>query len=129
DNNGVGFDEWQLQDPKGWTAIFFPMINLFPDRWAIFIWTAFGRNHAQEMSERRADDPRWVVEALPAYDSSAGKASGLLTPEQLEIAKVEMPDALYKQEYGCENIAEEEMCLINSAMIEDLNLIKWSELP
>lgn len=129
DNNGVGFDEWQLQDPKGWTAIFFPMINLFPDRWAIFIWTAFGRNHSQEMSERRAADPRWVVEALPAYDSSAGKSSGLLTPTQLEIAKAEMPDALYRQEYGCEDIAEEEMCLINSAMLDDLKLIKWSELP
>jgi intein/homing endonuclease len=129
DNMGVVFDEWQLVNPTAWSAVFFPMINLFPDRWAIFLWTAFGRNHAQELQERRAKDPAWYVGALPAYDTSAGKASGLLTEAQLAAAQIEMPETLYRQEYGCESIAEEEMCLINSAMIEDLKQIKWSELP
>jgi hypothetical protein len=129
DNMGVVFDEWQLIDPTAWSAVFFPMINLFPDRWAIFLWTAFGRNHAQELQERRTKDPAWFVATLPAYDTSAGKASGLLTEAQLAAARIEMPETLYRQEYGCESIAEEEMCLINSAMIEDLKQIKWSELP
>jgi hypothetical protein len=129
DNMGVGFDEWQLIDPTAWSAIFFPMINLFPDRWAIFLWTAFGRNHSQELQERRSTDPTWFTATLPAYDTPQGKASGLLTQAQLDVAKVEMPEPLFKQEYGCEDIAEEEMCLISSAMIADLNMIKWSELP
>lgn len=128
DNMGVGFDEWQLINPQAWTAIFFPMINLFPDRWAIFLWTAFGRNHAQELREVRQKDKRWVVLTLPAYDTSFGKASGLLTQAQLETARLEMPESLYKQEYGCEDIAEEEMCLINSAMIAGLREIDWERL-
>lgn len=129
DNSGVVFDEWQLIDPTAWTAVFFPMINLFPDRWAIFLWTSFGRNHSQEAAERRMKDPAWHVESLPAYDTVKGNASGLLTKAQLLEAQKQMPDALYRQEYGCEDIAEEEMCLINSSMIEDLNKIKWTQLP
>lgn len=129
DNMGVGFDEWQLIDPKAWTAVFFPMINLFPDRWAIFAWTAFGRNHAQEMREQRSEDDRWHVMTLPAYDSSAGKASGLLTEQQLADARKEMPEPLYRQEYGCEDISEEMQCLISTAMIDELSKIAWPEHP
>lgn len=128
DNMGVGFDEWQLIDPTAWTAVFFPMINLFPDRWAIFLWTSFGRNHALEMREKRQKDPKWFVATLPAYDTSQGKASGLLTKEQLDEARKEMPETLYRQEYGCEDLAEEDMCLISSAMIEDLKLIDWGSM-
>lgn len=127
DNMGVGFDEWQLIDPRAWTAVFFPMINLFPDRWAIFSWTAFGRNHAQEMREVRSEDSRWHVMTLPAYDSPAGKASGLLTKEQLEDARKEMPEPLYRQEYGCEDISEEQQCLISTAMIDELAKINWPD--
>lgn len=129
DNMGVAFDEWQLIDPAAWTAVFFPMINLFADRWAMFSWTAFGRNHAQEMREVREKDPRWHVVTLPAYDSVAGKASGLLTPQQLLDAQKEMPDSLYRQEYGCEDISEEQQCLISTAMIDELSKINWPEHP
>lgn len=130
DNMGVVFDEWQLVDPTAWTAVFFPMINLFPDRWAMFLWTAFGRNHSRISQEIRAKDPKWFTSTLSAYDVPAKglKASGLLSASQLEAARKEMPEPLYRQEYGCEDIAEEEMCLINSAMIEDLTKIDWDTL-
>lgn len=128
--DGVAFDEWAQIPPHVWTQQVRPMLSdvnrsglddLCEDnQWAIFMTTPFGRNHAYHMHTRAE---RWAagMGALmngDAIDLDGGgdivlrndwaaelwKASqtGVLNPEELRLAKLDMnDDDAYEQEYQC----------------------------
>jgi hypothetical protein len=120
DNEGVVFDEWQLINPLAWTSVFLPMItgtSLSRDtlgRWAMFLWTPAGLNHATDQQMQRRSLPDWYVETLPASKSH------LRTSAQLAEAARNMPPVLYDQEYECAHVSEEESTPITTHLIEGL---------
>lgn len=94
---GVVLDEWALQKRAIFDEILYPVL-LESDGWCDFSFTPKGRNHAWDFW-RRGDlqgYPDWR-----SFDLSASE-SGLLTPQQLAQARVEMGEELYRQEMECE---------------------------
>ena len=123
DAHGVVFDEWALQKPEIWTEIFRPIMAQDPTRWAIFIYTPKGTNHAWEMEQRALADESgdWMVDVLKASES------GLIPADELRKAKEELPTSLYDQEFDCSYVTDEERTVITSAMIDKLRLINSTE--
>jgi len=90
---GVIFSEYSLMKPDVWN--FISPILLENGGWAIFIMTPRGANHAWDLMTTIKDDPSWFVQILTVDDTKA------LTKEQLDQARKEMPQDLFKQEYYC----------------------------
>ncbi len=130
DAQGVVFDEWAMMKEEAWIEIFRPIIAQSPQRWAMFLYTPKGINHATEMFDRvarishgqpipnngLAGDciPDWVASRLVA------SKSGLLTPSELEKAARDMPTSMYDQEIECARVTDEDRVLITSRMIDAL---------
>lgn len=141
---GVVFDEWALIKEEVYTEIFRPIIagslrentmDLF--RWAMFLYTPKGINHATMMfdkaccfmeggnlpdngkAELMADN--WFVSRLD------GEKSGIMTDSELKLAKNDMPVSFYDQEIKCSRITEEERTLITTGMLERLKTINWDD--
>ena len=142
---GAVFDEWSLHKAMVWTEVFraimtgplhpqFDMIDLF--RWSMFLWTPKGINHATSMF----DDACMLGEggSLPAcgqadmarkdtYASRLdGELSGILSLEELkkmqeDVERGEIPQAFYDQEIKCSRVTSEEMTLITTELIHQLN--------
>jgi len=115
DSEGVVIDEWSLVKPAAWYEVFRPIIALSDTRWAMFLWTPKGENHATEEQARRKTWPEWYCETLRASES------GIIPADQLAKAKLEMPATLFDQEFECAHITDEEMTLITSRMVDNLN--------
>src|SRR3990167_3700923 len=94
---GVVLDEWALQKREIFEEILAPVLRE-SDGWAQFQFTPKGRNHAWEYWRRGQlpDHHEWASFDLPADQS------GLLTPEELALARMEMGEDLYRQEMLCE---------------------------
>lgn len=90
---GVVFSEYSLMKPDVWN--FISPILRENDGFAIFIMTPRGTNHAYDLMQSVKNDKRWFVQTLTVDDTKA------LSPEQLDEAKNEMPQDLFKQEYYC----------------------------
>ena len=120
---GIVFDEWSYHaDPTVWTAVFRPMIAESSDRWAWFLFTPNGQNHAYD-DYRRAQkgvEPDVYTVFLKASES------GIIPKAELVRAKNEMPENLYEQEFECSFLAAEETVLIKPYMIEQLETIHHS---
>lgn len=124
---GVVFDEWSYhEDPTVWTAVFRPMIAESSDRWAWFLFTPNGQNHAYDDYRRaiKSDDGDVYTTMLKASES------GIIPKTELLRAKREMPPYLYEQEFECSFLAAEETVLIQPAMVERLENINhgWAEV-
>lgn len=105
--DGVVLDEYGDMSPSVWGKVVFPTLS---DRngWAVFIGTFKGKNHFYRIFRRsqgldlpEGSDPvvwkaRWYNLLLKASES------GILPAEQLEIARGEMEDEEYRQEYECD---------------------------
>lgn len=104
--NPVGciFSEYSLQDPKAWDMI--RPILAENEGWAIFIYTARGRNHGYTMKNRAEAEnnrarkenrpPRWFVEVLTIKDT------GAVTEEAVNQEREDgMPEELIQQEFFC----------------------------
>jgi len=122
--NGAVFDEWsQHENPDIWPEIFRPMIAEGADRWAWFLWTPKGLNHAVEQyrkwerQSKAAEYGDLYVKTLAAYGPNA---SGIMSPKELARALADMPDALGRQEFGCEILVSTDMILIQPYVIERL---------
>jgi hypothetical protein len=112
---GVVFDEWALMKEEIWTAIFRPIFAQDPNRWAMFLYTPVGINHATDMHDRaRAGRPGWYAKTLTT------DTSGLLSAAELAEAAKDMPDWLVRQEFLCHRIADEDAVLITSRLIDAL---------
>lgn len=147
---GVVFDEWALIDKDIWDTMFRPIYAgeikadkaSYSNRWAMFLYTPKGNNHATQMF----DDAACLGEGgeLP----SRGKAvkqrdryfvsrltadkSGILNAEALDevwedVSRGKLSKAIVEQEYYCARIAEEEMSFITSAAIERLRGVEIHE--
>jgi hypothetical protein len=139
---GVVFDEWALHKPAVWTVTFRPIISgpIRPDlvkhgcfRWAAFLYTPEGIDHASLMFDRavyrkelgelpdcgeaKKTRPYWHASRLDA------ELTHILPQHELDAAKNDplQPPNHYAKEYKCKRLTKEEMTLITSDMIARLN--------
>lgn len=118
--HGVIFDEWaEVTHPEIWPAIFRPILAQDPDRWAMFIFTPKGQNHAYETKCLAESSDEWYYSRFVPSHMFNGK-SNLLTTDELRKASNDMPKSLFEQEFGCSFITDEEQVLITSRMLDDL---------
>ena len=133
---GVVFDEWALHVERCWTEVLMPVIMGEPPypnmrRWAMFLYTPKGINHATRMFDKACKgkvpnngaakdcEPLWFVSRLNA------EKVGFMSAESLAIAKLNSPTQYYDQEYLCSRITDEARTLITSGMLEGLKQINW----
>ncbi len=148
DCDGVGFDEWSLHKPQIWGEVFRPIIAGKPKpghraRWAMFMYTPKGPNHATQMfnnaanieSEAKLPTNGKATNCKPGYFASRliADESGIIPREELdkmlqEIADGTMTQAEYDQEMQCRRVTDEERTLITSALLDRLNSVNWDSL-
>jgi phage terminase large subunit len=88
-------DEYAQMSPKIWGSVFRPALS---DRHgsADFIGTPMGRgNSFYDLFERAASLPHWQRFHIPVSNT------GLITPDELQSARLEMTEDEYLQEYEC----------------------------
>ncbi len=94
--NPVGciLSEYSLQDPRAWDMI--RPILAENEGWAVFIYTARGKNHGHKMLEMAKKNPRWFAEVLTVNDTKA------ITKEAVDQEREDgMPEELIQQEFYC----------------------------
>jgi hypothetical protein len=115
DCEGVGIDEWSVHENGDvWHAVFEPVIRLKPHRWAMFLWTPVNQ-HAIDAQAERKKNPQWYVRTLTA------DMSGVIPKDVLADTKANMPRAFFDREYMCSHVSDEEMSLITSKTLAELN--------
>lgn len=95
---GVTFSEFAFAIPDAWTSVIAPILRE-NSGWSAFISTPNGPNHFYELYQlAKANPDVWHVEYLTVDDT------GLLTPEDIEAAKVEdgLTDADVRREFYCD---------------------------
>jgi len=123
DANGVVFDEWaKFKDDTAWTMILRPIIAQDISRWAIFIYTPKGQNHAYSQWIEAVDKKEYFRSMLRADES------GLITAEELEKAGLDMPEPYFRQEFLCEFTADDENVLITQDMLNNLKGLNFDEI-
>lgn len=98
-------DEYQLMDPDTWDKVGVPML-LDSDGDAVFIGTAFGRNHffrqyQKALKEKRKKNKRWGAWHFTSHDNPHLSKSALA-----EITQ-DMTEAAYQQEIMAEFLDDE----------------------
>lgn len=133
---GVVFDEWALHQERCWTEVLRPVIAGKPQhsgmrRWAMFIYTPKGINHATRMFDKacfgrvpshgaaKECESLWFVSRMDA------ELVGFMSSEELALAKKDMPVEMYDQEFRCSRVTDEARCLITSSMIQTLLDQNW----
>ena len=91
---GVVFSEYSLQDPRAWDLV--RPILAENGGWAMFIYTARGRNHGYDLFNMANRNERWFCQRLSIDDTS------VLTQEAIEEEReAGMPEELIQQEFYC----------------------------
>jgi hypothetical protein len=92
--DGVVLDEYADMDPRLWAEIIRPALA---DRqgWAVFIGTPKGRNAFYEIWQRAQSDPDWYALMLKASET------GLVEAGELELARRDLSEDQYAQEFEC----------------------------
>jgi len=97
---GVVFSEWSLCDPAAWDYI--RPILAENGGWAIFIYTARGKNHGYKMSEMARKNPSWFYSHLTVDDTHRPDGSPIITQEAIqEDRDAGMSEDMIQQEYYC----------------------------
>lgn len=101
---GVVFSEYSLQDPGAWDYI--RPILAENGGWALFIYTARGRNHGFHMYEMAKTNKRWFSEKLTAgsgeLDTKRPDNTPVISDDQIdEERKSGMPEEMIQQEFKC----------------------------
>lgn len=99
---GCIFSEYSLHDPGAWDLL--RPILLENGGWALFIYTARGRNHGHTLVEMARKNPRWFCEILKAGDSGTRREDGtpIFSNAQIqEERETGMAEELIQQEYFC----------------------------
>jgi hypothetical protein len=91
---GVVFSEYSLQDPKAWDLI--RPILAENGGWALFIFTARGRNHGYDLVNMAKDNAKWFCEVL-SVDKTGAIPMSVVDDERASG----MPEELIQQEYFC----------------------------
>lgn len=91
---GVVFSEYSVADPAAWDYI--RPILAENGGWAVFIYTARGRNHGAQLYEMARANPAWFAEVLTVDDT------GVIGPEIIQEERDSgMSDDMIAQEYYC----------------------------
>jgi hypothetical protein len=92
--DGIVLDEYADMDPRVWSEIIRPALA---DRggWAVFIGTPKGRNAFFELWRRAQSEADWFTLMLKASDT------GLIPASELELAKRDLSEEQYAQEFEC----------------------------
>jgi phage terminase large subunit len=91
---GVVFSEYSLQDPRAWNLV--RPILAENGGWALFIYTARGRNHGYDMFNMASGNERWFSQRLTVEDTKA------VSMEAIEDERgAGMPEELIQQEFYC----------------------------
>lgn len=94
---GVILDEYSVQKEKVWNEIIQPIMRANPQAWCWFLFTPRGKNHAfTAFQYGQRGDSEWKSWQLKANES------GIFTPESLDNARRDMPQATFQQELMCE---------------------------
>jgi phage terminase large subunit len=101
---GVIFSEYSLHDPAAWE--FIRPILAENGGWALFIYTARGRNHGYTLYEMARRNPKWHCAKLVAGSGPecTKRPNGLpvISDEVIEEErKSGMPEAMIEQEFKC----------------------------
>ena len=92
--DGVVLDEYADMDPRVWSEVIRPALA---DRqgWAVFIGTPKGRNAFFELWRRAQSEPGWFSLMLKASET------GLIAADELMLARRDLSEAQYAQEFEC----------------------------
>jgi len=90
----ASLDEYAIQDPRIWTEVIRASLSEYAGS-ATFIGSAYGRNHFYDIINDFQDDPDWLIMKLKASQT------GILTEQELALARKAMPSEEYDQEYEC----------------------------
>lgn len=92
--DGVVLDEYADMDPRVWPEVIRPALS---DRqgWAVFIGTPKGRNAFFETWRRAQAEPDWYSVMLRASET------GLIAASELELARKDLSEDQYAQEFEC----------------------------
>jgi len=98
---GLVFSEWSLADPSAWAYL--SPILAENGGWALFIYTARGKNHGYSVYKNAQKTPGWFALLQTAEDT------GVFTPGELQAARQEYiaiygedeGEAVFQQEYYC----------------------------
>lgn len=97
---GVVFSEWSLCDPKAWDYIR-PMLAE-NGGWAVFIYTARGKNHGFMLHNMAKKNPQWYCELLTVNDTKRADGSPVISQAIIDEEIAEgMTEDMIKQEYYC----------------------------
>lgn len=96
DFSGVVLDEYPLIKKNVWDEILRPIIAQDIKRWAIFIFTPKGKNHAHQQWVKAKDSKEWKCYQLKSSES------GIISDDELAKMKEEVPERVYLQEMECE---------------------------
>jgi hypothetical protein len=93
--DGVVLDEYALMSPRVWTEVVRPAVS---DKlgYVIFIGTPMGHNQfwdVYDLAKRRGED--WYAQLYRASETE------VIPPEELEEARLTMPEDQYEQEFEC----------------------------
>jgi phage terminase large subunit len=92
--DGIVLDEYADMDPRVWSEIIRPALA---DRqgWAVFIGTPKGRNAFFSLWRRSQSETGWFSMMLKASDT------GLIPTSELALAKQDLSEEQYAQEFEC----------------------------
>ena len=91
---GVVFSEYSLQDPRAWDYI--RPILAENGGWALFIYTARGRNHGYDLLNVAKKNENWFQQVLSVEDTRAIPLSAID-----EERASGMPEEMIQQEFYC----------------------------
>lgn len=97
---GCVFSEYSLQDPRAWDII--RPILAENGGWALFIYTARGRNHGYDMLQMAKKNPKWFAEVLTVNDTKRPDGTPVISSEAIQDERdAQMPEELIQQEFYC----------------------------
>jgi phage terminase large subunit len=99
---GCVFSEYSLHDPAAWEYI--RPILLENGGWALFIYTARGRNHGFKLFEMARKNKKWFCEISKAGSDGTRREDGrpVFSDEQIQEERDSgMPEEMIQQEYFC----------------------------
>lgn len=133
DCNDLFLDEFSYCKPDIWNTTFMPIMAGVSDipRKTIFGYTPVGENHATDLfdwSMMRAEGHSLPTQGAatilrPQWWSSrvTNDSTKFLDPEFLKTCLAKWPRSLYDQEINCARVTVEEMTLITTEMLAQLN--------
>ena len=96
--DGVVLDETAYCEPEAWYEALRPALS---DRegWAMFPSTPNGSNWFEELYLKAQSEPGWAGWQFPSWTNP------FLKPDEIAKARLDLPDAVFRQEYGAEFVA------------------------